>query len=99
VTARLVAVFRALPGTAASSPRKGVFEPSRPIDGLDLTAAVQLCLGRQSPGFTGCCYGAHGGRDRRVGSLVLQAAAVRARASIGGSAKSPRSWTLSAVAR
>jgi hypothetical protein len=32
--------------------RKGVFEPSQPIDGLDLITAVQLCLGRE----TQICY-------------------------------------------
>jgi hypothetical protein len=49
VAERLVAVFRALPNTPIYSPRKGVFEPSRPIDGLELVTAVQLCLGRESP--------------------------------------------------
>jgi hypothetical protein len=52
VAERLVAVFRALPNTPIYSPRKGVFEPSQPIDGLDLITAVQLCLGRE----TQICY-------------------------------------------
>jgi hypothetical protein len=30
------------------SPSEGVFEPSRPIDGLELITAVQLCLGRET---------------------------------------------------
>jgi hypothetical protein len=48
VAERLIAVFRDLPNTAIYSPRKGVFEPSRPIDGLELITAVQICLGRES---------------------------------------------------
>ena len=47
VAERLVAVFRARPNTPIYSPRKGVFEPSHPIDGLELITAVQLCLGRE----------------------------------------------------
>jgi hypothetical protein len=42
-------VFRQLPGTSIYSPRIGVFQPSRPVQGLELIVAVQTCLGRQSP--------------------------------------------------
>jgi hypothetical protein len=52
VAERLIAGFRELPNTPIYSPRKGVFEPSHPIDGLDLITAVQLCLGRE----TQTCY-------------------------------------------
>jgi hypothetical protein len=48
VAERLVAAFRAMPGISIYSPSKGVFEPSRPIDGLELITVVQLCLGRES---------------------------------------------------
>jgi hypothetical protein len=52
VAERLVAVFRELPNTPIYSSRKGVFEPSHPIDGLELITAVQLCLGCE----TQTCY-------------------------------------------
>jgi hypothetical protein len=52
VAERLVAVFRELPNAPLYSPRRGVFEPSHPIDGLELITAVQLCLGRE----TQTCY-------------------------------------------
>jgi hypothetical protein len=52
VAERLVAVFRELPNTPIYSSRKGVFEPFHPIDGLELIAAMQLCLGRE----TQTCY-------------------------------------------
>jgi hypothetical protein len=48
VAERLVAVFRAMPGISIYFPRKGVSEPSHPIDGFDLITAVQLCLGRET---------------------------------------------------
>lgn len=46
VSERLVAVFHDLPNTAVYSTRKGVSEPSRPIDGL--ISAGQLCRGREN---------------------------------------------------
>ena len=49
---RLIEAFRAMRGVPIYSPRCGVFDPLRPIDGLELIAAVQKILGRESP----ACY-------------------------------------------
>ena len=49
---RLIEAFRNLRGVPVYSPRAGIFDPFRPIDGLELIAAVQKILGRESP----ACY-------------------------------------------
>lgn len=53
VAARLVAVFKRLPGVPVYSPRAGsmhrnIFDPVPPIDGVDLIAAVHESLGYES---------------------------------------------------
>jgi hypothetical protein len=49
VAERLIEAFRAMRGIPIYSPRKGAFDPFRPVDGLDLISAVQKILGRESP--------------------------------------------------
>jgi len=73
VADRLVAAFRGMRGVPIYSPRKGVFAPHRPIDGLELIAAAQQALGRESPLCMYLLTWARSRADRKVAAFCHEA--------------------------